>query len=420
MSKAAFGTLWCFVLVLSWDMFTELPIVGSIPRVVGLVASAVGIVHILARRRLRPLSWFHVFALLFVLWAGISSFWSIDPDTTRTRVLTYLQLAVLVWLIWEIAWSPERQQSLLQAYVLGAAVAALATIHNYAAGVAWKVAPEGEAARFAALNQNPNELGLILALGLPMAWYLSLSQPQRRMAWLWQVYLPLASTAILLTASRGAFLTLLVALMIIPWTQGRLRLRAKVTLYALVVVSLVLASQFLPETTLDRLRTTRADIAIGRFGGRGVIWRAGWEVAREHPLVGVGAGAFGAAVEPILLWDWGSHQVLLSILVEDGVVGLGLFLAMIAAAIVPLRQSPPLRRRLSIILLLSLMVGSLSISWDNRKQFWFILGILAAQVVPRRVSEPRATARRSDEASVRPSPLPEPSGLNSASLPLRR
>lgn len=385
MSKAAFCFLWCFIFVLPWDVFTYLPVVGSIPRLVGIVASAVGILYILARLRIRPLTWFHVFAVLFVLWAGVTSFWSIDPGATRARFMTYLQLAVLVWLIWEIAWSPERRRALLQAYVLGACVASFATIYNYLSGVPLA----GETARFTALNSDPNELGLTLVLGLPMAWYLSLSQPDRRTAWLWQLYLPLGITATLLTASRGAFLTVLVALVIIPCTLGRLRLRTKAVLYALAVASLVLASRFVPEASLERIRSARADMADGYFGGRGAIWSSGLAVAQEHLLAGVGAGAFGAAVEPALHRERSSHQVLLAVLVEDGIVGLFLFLAMVASAMKPLRYLPPLQRRFWIVLLAVLAVGSLSLAWDYRKQFWFVLGVLAAQVATRPSSRQR-------------------------------
>src|SRR5438874_9072537 len=156
MGKAAYGALWCFVLVLPWDVFVNLPVVGSIPRIVGLVASAGGVLYVLARRSLTPVSWFHRFAALCVLWAGVSSFWSIDPEATRTRVITYLQLVVLVWLIWEIAWSSARQRALFQAYVVGASVAALVTIHNFLSG---PLGAESGIARFTALNQDANELG---------------------------------------------------------------------------------------------------------------------------------------------------------------------------------------------------------------------------------------------------------------------
>ena len=379
LSKAAFACLWCFVLVLPWDVYAELPVVGSIPRLAGIVASAVGVLYIVARRRVRPLSWFHVSALLFVFWAAISMLWSIDQDATRTRLMTYLQLALLVWLIWEIAWSPQRTRALVGAYVLGVSLAAIATVRDYLSGVH----AAGYEGRFNALSVNPNELGMTLALGLPMAWYLSLAQPQRRFARLWQLYLPLAITAILLTASRGAFLTMLGALAIIPATQGRLRLRTKAALSVLAVASLVLAASFVPEATLERLQTTRADIESGYFGNRGFIWRAGLEVAREHPLLGVGAGAFGAAVEPSLNFEWSSHSVPLSILVEDGIVGLLIFLAMFGATITALRPGPRLQRRFGIVLLLTLGVGSLSLEWGYRKQFWFVLGIVAAEAALR-------------------------------------
>ena len=91
LSKAAFAGLWCFVLVLPWDVYAEFPVVGSIPRLVGIVASAVGVLYIVARRRVRPLSWFHVLALWFVFWAALSMLWSIDQDATRTRLLTRSQ-----------------------------------------------------------------------------------------------------------------------------------------------------------------------------------------------------------------------------------------------------------------------------------------------------------------------------------------
>ena len=379
MNRVAFWTLWCFVAVLPWDMYSDMPVVGSIPRLVGIVASGVGVLCILARRRVRPLSWFHVFMLLFVIWAGVSTLWSIDPATTLTRLMTYVQLALLVWLIWEIAPSPAHTRALLGAYVLGVSVAALATIRDYLSGVH----ALGYAGRFTGLSVNPNELGMTMALGLPMAWYVSLSHPHRRVARLWQLYLPLAITAILLTASRGAFLTMLMALAIIPLTQGRMRLRTKAALCALAVGSLVLAASFVPETTLARLETTRADIASGYFGHRGVIWQAGLEVAREHPLVGVGAGAFGAAVVPTLHFEWSSHSVPISLLVEDGIIGLSLFGAMIGAAVMALWPLPRLQRRFGIVLLLTLGVGTLSLEWGYRKQFWFVLGIVAAEAALR-------------------------------------
>jgi O-antigen ligase len=376
MGNAAFALLWCFVFVVPWEEVVHLPGFGSVPRLVGVLACVVGVLSVVARGAIRLPSWFHLLAALFVVWAGVSGFWTLDPEATRVRFVTYLQLAVMVWLIWEMAWSPRRRGALLGAYVLGACVAAMATIHSYLSGVSLGA----QATRFAGLNANPNDLGLTLVLGLPMAWYLSLSKPRRPTAWIWQLYFPLGITAILLTASRGAALAALVALLIVPWTLGRLRFRAKAALYALAVASVAFATRFVPEASLERIGSTRADIEAGHFGGRAVIWQSGLEVVREHPLVGVGAGAFGAAVAPILGGDAASHQAFLSILVEQGLVGLTLFLAMALAAVVSLPRLPTLERRFSIVILAALAVGGLSANWDYRKPLWFVLGVLAAQV----------------------------------------
>jgi O-antigen ligase len=182
---------------------------------------------------------------------------------------------------------------------------------------------------------------------------------------------------------------MVVALLIIPVTLGRLRLRTGAAMCALAVGSLALAARVVPEKSLERIGSIGSDIEAGYFGGRVRLWRAGLEVAQEHPLVGVGAGAFGAAIEPLFgSQTFGSeressHNVLLAILVEDGAVGLLLFVAMVTAAMQPLRHLPPFQRRFSIVLLSALAVGSWSLHWDHRKQLWFVLGMVAVQLAHR-------------------------------------
>jgi len=61
----------------------------------------------------------------------------------------------------------------------------------------------------------------------------------------------------------------------------------------------------------------------------------------------------------------------------------------------PLRHLPPVQRRFSIVLLLALALGSMSLSWDNRKQLWFVIGALAVQVTPRPVQTRPSFARAS-------------------------
>ena len=124
MNRAAFGSLWLFVFVIPWEEVARFPYAGSLGRVVGLAACLVGVLYVLIRGRVRPLGWCHVFVLLFVLWGAVGLAWSVDLTASGQRIGTYAQLGLFAWLIWELAWSRDRQLALLQAYVLGAWVLA--------------------------------------------------------------------------------------------------------------------------------------------------------------------------------------------------------------------------------------------------------------------------------------------------------
>src|SRR2546425_9715416 len=87
MSKAAFWSLWCFVFVLPWDKFIVIPVLGSIPRLVGLVASAVGVVHVLAQRRGRPLSLYYRFSPAFFVLVRGGALLAVDTGATGVPVL---------------------------------------------------------------------------------------------------------------------------------------------------------------------------------------------------------------------------------------------------------------------------------------------------------------------------------------------
>lgn len=374
MTRGAFACLWAFAFVIPWEEVDHIPGFGSIGRVVGAATFAAALLHVVAARRIRPLLWFQLFAILFSLWAALTLFWTVDSDATRIRVLTYAQLAMFAWVIWELAPTHARQMQLLQAYVLGSYVAVISTLTNYFTGAA----TAASAVRYAGFDYNPNELGFTVALGLPMAWYLALAQPRTWLTWPNRLFVPLGMAAILLTASRGAFIPAVAALLLIPWTLPRLRMGAKMTTCALALGALLFARQLAPEASWQRLATTSADMETGSFGGRLKIWNAGLEVFGQHPLVGVGAGGFDVAVTPVLGYPKPPHQTFLSVLVGQGVVGFLLFTGLFASAMLSLRRMASLERRFWLVMLLTLGIGLMPRTWDYRKPLWLALSLLAS------------------------------------------
>ena len=172
---------------------------------------------------------FHVIAAGFVVWSISTLWWTADFEATRVITGTYVQVAVLAWLMWQHARTESRQHALLASYVIGAYVPALDTIRSYLRGDSIS----GSATRFAATGFNANEVAIILVFGIPIAWYLAMLTRQRLAAVVYACYLPVAVVAVLLTASRGAVVAGATALLLIPWSLHRLSLRARLGMHAL-------------------------------------------------------------------------------------------------------------------------------------------------------------------------------------------
>jgi len=92
MSKAAFWSLWCFVFVLPWDKIIVIPVLGTIPRIVGLVASAVGVVHVSRAGGQATVLVSPVRDTVCALGWG-ERLLVLDPQATGAKFLTYLQLS---------------------------------------------------------------------------------------------------------------------------------------------------------------------------------------------------------------------------------------------------------------------------------------------------------------------------------------
>lgn len=298
----------------------------------------------------------------------------------------------------------------MQAYILGTFVSGIDTVYDYLYHV------ESDYQRYAGARLNANDLGLMMALSMPVSYYL-LIRSKGGVAWIYRLQLVLAGTTVLLTASRGATLASAVALAIVPLSQARLTGRQRVAIILTGVLLIGSALAFVPSTSWERLSTTPNALEHSTLTGRTVIWKAGWEIFRQHPFIGIGSNAFRVVVsrvleEPIRLDDPDSsappaHNTFLSVLVEQGVIGFAIFCALLFAMCLSLRTMPPLTQKLWIVVLAVWVVGVSSLTWEMRKPTWFFFGLLIAQsgsVVWKRY------------ASLRP--VPGPSGHKTTALHL--
>ena len=217
-----------------------------------------------------------------------------------------------------------------------------------------------------------------MALSVPIAYCLFV-QTVRRVRWLYVGHLTLAGTAILLSASRGAMLAVAVALSIVPATAARLHRRQIVAVSLTAMLMLAAAGLVVPASSGERLSTIPSELMGGELSGRSSIWAAGLELFREHPFLGVGAGAFVHGVRSGVAVPNVAHNTFLSVLAELGVIGLGILCVLLAFLVVSATQLPWLAKRFWLVCLAVWVVGVSSLTWETHKPTWWLFGLLLAQ-----------------------------------------
>lgn len=370
MRKVAFLSVLILIFTIPMENIVEIPGLGRISKLVGFGVMAVWALSIATSGRIRAPRPMHVAVLMFAAWNAMSVMWSVDVPTSFQQGLTYLQLAVLVYLIWDTIRTHEQLRAAMQAYVLGAWVTVIRLLADSLPGGA------EYQARFTTGSFEVNSLALVLGLGIPFAWYLAVGTQRDRTRFLVAadlVYIPAAVVAVLLTGSRSALVSLLPGLVyVFVWLMRLGASRRLVAVTVLVAGGVFLSTQSLvPERTFERLSTTGAAVTGGDFGGRLGTWRLAYATFADHPLTGIGSGAFRTDGT-----DKAAHNVALRFLVEVGLVGFMLFAAIVIVALLDARRQRRALVGLWISLLLMWGIGAAVHNFEDRKQTWLVFSLV--------------------------------------------
>lgn len=372
MRKIVYWLALIMVFMIPWEDSISISSLGSMARLMGLLLAACWLAIILVEGRFRKPHLFHILALLFFLWNFVSLFWSVDTEYTILRIKTYSQIFLLMLIYWDVLQDPQHLMAALQAYIFGGYVLIVSTIYNYLNG-AVAVAYEG---RYSANGINANELALILLIGLPVAMQLFFATGRSKMGTLLKLtylaFMPLAIFSIILTGSRTSLIAIIPFVMFVIGTQ-QIKLNQKIFVSSLLLVSLLVLLPLIPNSLIARLGTIGNSFSEGDLGGRIDLWRDAVAVLAQHPILGVGSGAMisniGSAV----------HNTLLSIAAETGLVGFVLFLAMLGLVFYQVIRLPKETAGLWLAILMTWMIGILSLSWEFRKLTWVILSFIVIE-----------------------------------------
>lgn len=368
MRKIAFWLSLAFIFSIPWENSVVLPGLGSIARIIGLLATASWMGKVLVKGELRRPHPFHIAMFLYIAWNAATMFWSIKPDNTYNRIDTYIQLFVFSLLIWDLLADRASLDDGLQMYVLGGGVAIVSTIFNYFAGTGVR-----GGIRYAASGFDPNDMGITLAIGMPIAWYLATSQRERSMGWLFRIinyaYIPGAVMAILLAASRTSLIATAPASLYILMTFSRLRLFTRIVVFSILVYALFAIQPLIPESSFQRLSQTGDSITSGNLTGRVDIWREGYQVFAAHPLNGVGSGTFREAIDA----KKAPHNVFVALSTETGLIGIALIAFVLLVVAQQIWRHTSWSDRMLWASSLSIwFLGAITLNWEYRKPTWLL------------------------------------------------
>jgi O-antigen ligase len=368
MRTAALWLSFVLVFTIPWEDAINVAGLGTLTRVIGMLVGAVWLISVVLEGKFRKPHPSHMFMFLFVLWNIVSLFWSIGVKETEQQIETYIQLAFLAWILWDLYLTPKAQRMALEAYILGAYVTIGSTIFNYFTGQTIDAYEQ----RYAGANVNANDLAITIALALPVAWYLIVSATEQKksnlLALINYAYVPAALFSIILTSSRTALFAVIPAIVYIVWSTNFLKPFHRTLIYATLVVILLTALPFMPQPNLQRFATTWTSISTGDLGGRGELWDTSIAVFLDHPLLGVGSGSLKTALLGAV-----AHNTFLSVLAELGLIGFTFFVLMLAIVGVHAAGQPKRSSMLWLTVLAIWAVGAFALTWEYRKPTWFFL-----------------------------------------------
>lgn len=334
---------------------------------------------------------------LYALWLWIQALWALDSPTHLNASVQFVKYLIAFWIVYRVIDSKERLRDLLFAHVLGCGVLGM---------FAFFIGREGD--RLDGVGgpgiDDANTLAMYLATGAIAVAAVVLSEKG------WRRWISLGCGAFIMNAfvlanTRGALLGLLAGGMVLAYCKAR---KHRPMFWSLALASLVAGGSLVDQAFVERMFTIedavkKTDEIDTSAQSRIELYKAQVQMFLAYPM---GSGHRGtAALSPDYLGrEWltvatgehestaarSSHNTFMTALVEQGVPGAIMYLALVCwvvAAIVQVRrwktpaddavlttQAATLCAALVVVLVTGMTADFLM----AEVQFWLYAGLVSA------------------------------------------
>ena len=331
-----------------------------------------------------PLSPISFSLILFLGWAVLGHFYTVDQDNSMTAILQHFGGAILLLgLSLNIKEEEHLQRFLWLALFCAGLMSFIAIVQQF--DVYSAIIPKATINMSTGFYGHRNVLATYLLLHFPLAIYFYVSSQTRNKKIIFGILSILIVLALIFSRSRGGQLVLGIQLlgMLIYFVRKKDHAKMKdLIVGGLLTTVLYFGLLFLVKVSaVDQYFITPPSIANvftgkhnawGSLANRLVFWETGWGIFKDYWLTGTGPWTYellfpvysGKEILGGLVGDYGyvnpphSHNILIQIATDTGVIGLGLFMAFLIAVysrgIYLLRNAPPETRNFVFFLILSL------------------------------------------------------------------
>ncbi|WP_313927401.1 O-antigen ligase family protein [Pseudoxanthomonas sp.] len=228
--------------------------------------------------------------------------------------LYFLPCLVSFFLLANAVNTPSYTRVVMTVIVLCAFVMVAHGWQQATTGVGWtgQTTVEDGRIQYVGIFSDPNDLGMVFVISLPMAVYLGSRGGflgMRRLFWFCGCLL--LAYGIYLTNSRGSFLAVVAMTAVYIWIQ-------RGAIWAAMLGAGTLAVLRMMPSRLDELNVQESS-ASGRIDA----WYEGMQMFITHPVLGVGAGQFTQ------YHYLTAHNSIILVLAETGIVGFTLWFAFV-------------------------------------------------------------------------------------------
>lgn len=298
---------------------------ATINKLLGILACVAVLLALLRRGEfVKPtrgvIAWMAVAA-----WMGVSGFWTADLPNWQAAYITFASNYLLYALIAMMIAKRSDIEMLCTCIVVGGMAAAATALWPFMHGVSEGgrlILPSADPMN----HPDPNRFAASLLLPLAILFAATLGT-KRFMPLLANIGgLALLTITIVLTGSRSAMLAVVILFAYMVY-----RSRRRWAAYFLVGLGLVAIIPFAASIA------SRWSIAVSSGGaGRTDIWRVAYLAFKDHWIIGTGYGSFETTFDQYMLrapldayigWHRAPHDMLISVGVQLGVIGLALVIA---------------------------------------------------------------------------------------------